>query len=183
MVFGIIQSTVDEIRAMNKRKLMHQFMSLGLIVCSAIMIWKSLCLVSGSESPVVVVLSGSMEPAFFRGDILFLWFGSHPFSVGEIVVFKIPGKPIPIVHRILEVHTDAEGEQKILTKGDHNPVDDRGLYDTRGNQLWLSRSDVLGRATGFLPYVGMVTITLTENPAAKFIIIGLMGLLVVTTKE
>ena len=28
--------------------------------------------VTGSESPVVVVLSGSMEPAFQRGDLLFL---------------------------------------------------------------------------------------------------------------
>ena len=28
--------------------------------------------VTGSESPIVVVLSGSMEPAFQRGDLLFL---------------------------------------------------------------------------------------------------------------
>lgn len=28
--------------------------------------------VTGSESPVVVVLSGSMEPSFYRGDLLIL---------------------------------------------------------------------------------------------------------------
>jgi hypothetical protein len=48
--------------------------------------------------------SGSMEPAFQRGDILFLWLGSSSFRVGEIVVFKIEGRDIPIVHRVIKVH-------------------------------------------------------------------------------
>jgi signal peptidase len=48
--------------------------------------------------------SGSMEPAYYRGDILFLWKGDEPFKMGEVVVFKIKGRDIPIVHRILEVH-------------------------------------------------------------------------------
>jgi signal peptidase len=59
---------------------------------------------TGSESPVVVVLSGSMLPAYDRGDILFLWQGSDPIQVGEVCVFKLPGRDIPIVHRVLEVH-------------------------------------------------------------------------------
>ena len=33
---------------------------------------KTLCLLTWSESPIVVVLSGSMEPAYWRGDLLFL---------------------------------------------------------------------------------------------------------------
>ena len=41
-----------------------------------------------SESPIVVVLSGSMEPAFHRGDLLFLTQSDGPFEVGDIVVFK-----------------------------------------------------------------------------------------------
>ena len=48
------------------------------------------------ESPVVVVLSGSMEPAFQRGDILFLNNQDDPIRVGEIVVFKIKDRDIPI---------------------------------------------------------------------------------------
>jgi signal peptidase I len=38
----------------------------GMIVTSALIIWKGLMVVTGSESPVVVVLSGSMEPGFKR---------------------------------------------------------------------------------------------------------------------
>lgn len=44
-----------------------------------------------------------MEPAFYRGDILFLRNGGRPLQVGDIVVFKIEGRDIPIVHRILEL--------------------------------------------------------------------------------
>ena len=78
-------------------QLLFQTLNLGMVVLSALMIWKSLMVVTKSESPVVVVLrcvaisltqdistefayrkhricicSGSMEPAFQRGDILFL---------------------------------------------------------------------------------------------------------------
>jgi signal peptidase I len=45
-----------------------------------------------------------MEPAFQRGDILFLTMGSDPIRAGDITVYKIEGKEIPIVHRVMEVH-------------------------------------------------------------------------------
>ncbi len=59
-------------------------------------------LISNSESPVVVVPSGSMEPAFRRGDILFLWMQPEPFAVGDVVLFKIDQREIPIVHECIE---------------------------------------------------------------------------------
>lgn len=57
-----------------------------------------------SPSPIVVVLSGSMEPAFQRGDLLFLWNRNffEETKVGEIVVYNVRGKDIPIVHRIVQ---------------------------------------------------------------------------------
>jgi hypothetical protein len=57
------------------------------------------------------------------------------------------------------------GTVKFLTKGDNNSVDDRGLYAP--GQLWLTKQDVVGRARGFLPYVGMVTIYMNEYPKFK----------------
>lgn len=56
----------DEVRRMNIRQLLYQGLNFAMIVSSALMIWKGLMVVTGSESPIVVVLSGSMEPAFFR---------------------------------------------------------------------------------------------------------------------
>ena len=51
------------------------------------------------------LLSGSMEPAFYRGDLLFLTNPSQQrYDIGEITVYKIPGADIPIVHRVMETH-------------------------------------------------------------------------------
>ena len=42
-----------------------------------------------------------MEPSFYRGDILFInWDYGIPAS-GDIVVYRIPGQEIPIVHRVV----------------------------------------------------------------------------------
>ena len=49
--------------------------------------------------------SGSMEPAFYRGDLLFLTNpASERYHTGDITVYKIPGADIPIVHRVMETH-------------------------------------------------------------------------------
>eukprot|EP01041_Mallomonas_annulata_P007156 gene7156-14572_t len=118
--------------------------------------------------------SGSMEPAFQRGDILFLNNQDDPIRVGEIVVFKIKDRDIPIVHRVMKVHEKPNGEVEILTKGDNNRVDDRGLYAP--GQLWLKREDILGRARGTLRYLGMVTIILNDYPVLKYVLIGVLSL-------
>ena len=70
---------------------------------------------------------------------------------------------------------------EVLTKGDNNRVDDRGLYAP--GQLWLQREDILGRAKGTLRYLGMVTIILNDYPVLKYVLIGVMGLFVLTNKE
>jgi signal peptidase len=106
-----------------------------------------------------------MEPAFYRGDILFLNNGPSPITAGEVVVFNIDGRDIPIVHRVIKVHDrdsarvgSAPGDletgpspfalqqQDILTKGDNNWGDDRALY-ARG-QKWLARHHIMGRVVG-----------------------------------
>jgi len=123
-----------------------------------------------------------MEPAFQRGDSLFLDnHDAEPIRVGEIVVFNIKNRDIPIVHRVLKVHEKSDGSVDILTKGDNNRVDDRGLYAP--GQQWLQREDILGRAQGTLRYLGMVTIVLNDYPLLKYVLIGVMGLFVLTTKE
>lgn len=60
-------------------------------------------------------------------------------------------------------------------------MDDRLLYN-RG-QEWLHMNHIVGRAVGFLPYVGMVTILMNDYPWLKFALIGALGLLVITSKE
>ncbi|KAJ6673803.1 SIGNAL PEPTIDASE I [Salix viminalis] len=168
---GWIAEHVESIKSMKIRDTLSQLITLGMIVSTALIIWKALMCLTGSESPVVVVLSGSMEPGFKRGDILFLHMSEAPFRAGEIVVYNVEGKPIPIVHRVIEVHEqENSGKVDILTKGDANPVDDRSLYAY--GQNWLKPQQIMGRAVGFVPYAGWVTIIMTEKPIIKYMLVG-----------
>uniref|UniRef100_A0A0K8TQ36 Signal peptidase complex catalytic subunit SEC11 n=1 Tax=Tabanus bromius TaxID=304241 RepID=A0A0K8TQ36_TABBR len=179
---GITENLFSDVQRMDKRQFFYQVLSFGMIVSSALMIWKGLMVVTGSESPIVVVLSGSMEPAFHRGDLLFLTnYQDEPVRVGEIVVFKVEGRDIPIVHRVIKLHEKEDGTVKFLTKGDNNSVDDRGLYAP--GQLWLRENDIVGRARGFLPYVGMITIYMNEYPNLKYAILGILAIYVLLHRE
>jgi signal peptidase len=162
------------------RQSISQVMALAIVACSALMIWKTLIVLTNTESPIVVVLSGSMEPGVHRGDILFLrdvQSESVPIIVGDVVVFKIREREVPIVHRVIEVTADG----KMLTRGDNNLFDDRSLYAP--GQYWLERSDLVGKAAATVPYVGMVTIYMNEYPMLRFGLLGGLGLLVLLGKD
>jgi len=171
----------DELRRMDKRQVIYQFINFAMIVSSALMLWKGLFVVMHCESPIVVVLSGSMQPAYYRGDLLFLTNYPEPFRVGDVVVFKVRGRNIPIVHRVIKVHEKEDGYVKFLTKGDNNNIDDRGLYVE--GQLWLEKSDIIGRAKGYLPYVGMMTILMNDKPNLKYALLGLLAVFVLIKRE
>mmetsp|Transcript_13157 Transcript_13157/g.33583 ORF Transcript_13157/g.33583 Transcript_13157/m.33583 type:complete len:178 (+) Transcript_13157:133-666(+) len=173
---------LSEFQQLNKRQLVEHALNFGIIIASAIIIWKTLMLVSGSESPIVVVLSGSMEPAYYRGDLLFLSHPSKDVEVGDVVVYKVHGRDIPIVHRVLETHhfSDPNQKSRLLTKGDNNSADDRALYNP--GQLWLSPNNVVGVCKAFLPYVGMLTIVMNDYPMVKWLVIAGMGLMVLLGK-
>ena len=79
-----------------------------MIVASAVMIWNVMKLSLWTESPVVVVLSGSMEPAMQRGDVLFLH-KNTPIVNGDIIVYELEGENIPIVHRVVTTQVNDKG--------------------------------------------------------------------------
>jgi signal peptidase I len=89
------------IGGMSPRSLALQLLNFAFIMSTAFMMWKGLSIAADSPSPIVVVLSGSMEPAFQRGDLLFLWNRGYPTGVADVVVYKVKGKEIPIVHRVI----------------------------------------------------------------------------------
>lgn len=178
----ILGDTINEFRAMKLRRYMQTGINLCLIVSTALMTWKSLMLVTYSEAPIVVVLSGSMEPTYYRGDILFLELHEEirPIAPGDAVVYKLGDRDIPIIHRIVSTHYK-DGELNMLTKGDNNKVNDRALYPP--GQVWVVRKDLMGRVMYYLPYVGIVTIWINEYPILKYLLIGSMVIVVLTSRE
>ena len=51
-----------------------------------------------------------MEPAYYRGDILFVSNYDKPVKTGDVIVFKMEGEPIPIVHRALITQQKGEDD-------------------------------------------------------------------------
>lgn len=177
---------------MNLRQVRAQLRSglvMLMVMASAFALWKGLAVVTNSSAPLVVVLSGSMEPAFQRGDILFLWNREKYLNVGDVVVYNVEGRDIPIVHRITREHVVEEpvktkkgrstgltkASQYLLTKGDNNNADDLALYGY-GKSYLVRDKDIIGSVKGYLPKLGYVTIFITENIYFKYAMIGLLTL-------
>lgn len=68
-----------------------------------------------------------------------------------------------------------------MTKGDNNTADDTELY--AAGQNFLFRSDIIGSVVGYVPFVGYVTILLSDYPWLKTIMLGFMALTVVLQRE
>ncbi|ETW77348.1 serine protease 26B [Heterobasidion irregulare TC 32-1] len=188
----MLGDTLKTVRKLGIRYVLLQMLNFASVIASGLMIWKGLGLLTNTESPIVVVLSGSMEPAFYRGDLLFL---TNPpntrYQNGDITVYKIPGQDIPIVHRVLETHDVSKKvkgvrlepkpeDQLLLTKGDNNYLDDIELYQ---GLEWLERRHIVGKVRGFLPYVGYVTIAMNDFPQLKYALLGGLGLLALIQRE
>ena len=60
-------------------------------------------------------------------------------------------------------------------------MDDRGLYNP--GQLWIERDDIIGRAKGYVPFAGAVTILMNDFPYFKVLLIAGLGFVVIFTRE
>lgn len=180
---NVVTDTIKEVKGFGPRKLLMQIISIGVTVGSALMLWNVLKVATYVESPIVVVLTASMEPAFYRGDILLVNNRKSEIIPGDIPVFQIKTETIPIVHRLM-LKQDMKYDQRkyyLLTKGDNNPVDDRGLYPV--GQLWIHKDDILGFIEAYCPYVGYVTIMMNDHPYLKYAVLGILGLSVLLSND
>lgn len=151
-----------------------QFVNASYSIIGTYMIWKAIGLFLLNDSPIVVVLSESMEPGFRRGDILFL--RPKEWDIGDMTVFQINKAEIPIVHRAIKIIGD-----QTLTKGDNNLRDDVPLY--RRGQYMLERSDILSCVFGSIPFFGMITIWINTFPWLKTVVLFVIGLSVFVSRE
>ena len=82
-----------------------------LILLTPYALWHTLCAISHTHSPIVVVTSESMEPVFRRGDVLFVSNRTSDIEVGDVVVCWFKGRELPFVHRVIEKHAMAAGKR------------------------------------------------------------------------
>ena len=122
-----------------------------------------------SDSPLMVVSSGSMIPTLNVGDIIIVR-GVDPSTVttGMIIIFHSPyDYSTPIVHRVIAI--DNEGGQLFFeTKGDNNPVADG----------WrVPAANLIGVFVAKIPYIGLLSLEL-RGPLG-WILIALLVMLII----
>ena len=148
-----------------KRKIIVTVILLGTAFSGAFLIYYIMQVSLNTNTPMVVVVSGSMEPNLLKGDLLFLR-GVDPETIkngtiegkeGDIIVFDARGlwqtaPADPIVHRV--INTKYDNGWFFLTKGDANQYHDAA---------WVPETRVIGVVVGRIPYIGWVKILLTES--------------------
>lgn len=93
---------------------------------------------------IYTVLSGSMEPVYKTGSVIYVIGADRDtLQVGDVITYRMSGDVIA-THRIVEV-TEQEGEYWYRTKGDANEIVD-------GKPV--SESQIVGTPVFTVPYLG-----------------------------
>lgn len=115
------------------------------------------------------VLSGSMEPAYPTGALLYVRkVDPADIQPGQVITFLLDEHTVA-THRVVEVIPDPEeaGIYRYRTKGDANEAADAGLIHCK---------NVLGTPVACVPYLGYV-ITWIQNPPGTYIAISAAAVL------
>ena len=122
-----------------------------------------------TDSPLMVVSSGSMIPTLNVGDIIVVR-GTDPsiVTVGTIIIFHSPyDYSTPIVHRVIAID-DQNGQEFFETKGDNNPVADG----------WrVPSANLIGVYVMKIPYIGLLSLEL-RGPLGWILIVLLVMLII-----
>lgn len=93
--------------------------------------------------------SFSFVNGFNMGDIMVLA-SPDDAEVGDVLVYLVPGRPDPIIHRVIAMD-EVNGQTQYWTKGDHNC--DIGSFEKQ-----IPEERVIGKAVWRVPLLGWVKI-------------------------
>ncbi len=148
----------------SKKNIITSLILIGFAFFGSYLIYFILQIALDTQTPMVVVVSGSMEPNINKGDLLFLrgmdaedimeQDGDHE---GDVIVYDAKGlwdgaPEDPIVHRVVDKYKE-DGRWYFITKGDANAKVDKEP---------VSASRVIGVVCGRVPYVGWVKIIMSD---------------------
>lgn len=86
---------------------------------------------------------------FKKGDIVVVS-GKEKFGVGDVIVYKVPGRKNPIIHRVV-----AMNQNTVETKGDANIAQ---IYFEKN----ISYNQIQGKAISIVPKLGWVKVGFVE---------------------
>lgn len=119
---------------------------------------------------VFVVQSGSMEPAYHVGSLVYVKpVDTAQLETGDVITFELGGG-VRGTHRIIEV-LDEDGTLAFRTKGDNN---DHADYNP------VLPEDIIGQVKFTIPYLGFL-ITYIQQPPGTYITISVVAVLLLLT--
>ena len=176
-------ATEKEKKPVSRKKIIIAIVLISIAFFGSFLVYFILQISFNTESPIVVVISPSMEPQIHEGDLLFVM-GIEPKNIkngtiedkdGDIIVFNAQGlwptAPIePIVHRVIDKYQIGD-TWYFRTKGDANPIPDHApVPETR----------IIGVVVGGIPYIGLVKIFLTESGLLIPLLVVISALLILS---
>jgi signal peptidase len=121
-----------------------------IIGIGVVVVWLGIWFVFGAN-PFYVVSSGSMEPVL---------------NVNIIVFNRPEGGDRVIVHRIVDIDADGDGERMVRTRGDANPA------SIPGTDYPIKQDDYIGKVIYVIPGIGLITKVI--SPPVNYIIIAII---------
>ena len=111
---------------------------------------------------VYTVLSGSMEPTYKTGSVIYVVNADEgELACGDPITFKLSGGTV-VTHRIVEIVNDS-GKLMYRTQGDANDIPDGSL---------VNPDDVIGKAVFNIPYLGFVSDYIQKPPGLYVLIVS-----------
>lgn len=150
-----------------QRNLLIDILVIIALLAAVIIVYVGAQLWLATDTPFIVIASGSMSPALEVGDIIIVQkVSSTSLQVGDIIVFDSP-EEIRTIHRVTQIQPLPNGTIQFKTKGDANPSEET---------YWTSEEDVHGRVLYKIPYLGWMALipTIPITIAVIIIIITLL---------
>ena len=118
---------------------------------------------------VYMVLSGSMEPKYPTGSLLYITAtDADKLEEGDVITFQKTAT-VTATHRIIEVvYDEATGEEMFRTKGDANDGADKTP---------VPKSAVIGKAVFCIPFLGYVA-NFIQHPPGLYVAISAAVLMI-----
>ena len=117
---------------------------------------------------IYTVLSGSMEPEYKVGSLIYVVDTEiNELKEKDVITFRIT-EDVIATHRIVEI-VDEGNEKKFRTQGDANDFVDEGLVDSR---------NIIGKPVFTIPYLGYVA-SFMQTLSGKMITVGVSLLLII----
>jgi signal peptidase len=160
----LLSSLLDK----DKSRLPVAIKDIVIIGIGVLVVWLGIWFVFGAN-PFYVVSSGSMEPVLKVNDVLIVRDGGswQDLAIGDIIVFNRPeGGDRVIVHRIVDIDVNADGERIVRTRGDANPA------SIPGTDYPIMQDDYIGKVIYVIPGIGVITKVI--SPPVNYIIIAII---------